>query len=647
MKLCRIAVAVTLLPSLSSADEALEPYQMPPQVITRATSLQKPAPASMRVISRAEIEQSAASTLIEVLGGQAGLQVRDTLGDGNRASISLRGFGENAVNNTLVLVDGRRLNNPSLNGPDLNSVPLANIERIEILRGAGTVLYGDQAVGGVINIITRTPQHNEAYIETTQGSHDLEAYRGHIFQQLGNGFSAFASGETRNTDNYRDHNNASYSNAFGRLRYDHNGGWAFYEYQSIDDELLYPGALTIAERRADRKASTSNEWNDNKTQVHRFALEQAITEHWNGNLDYSFRDADGVGLISGSPFNDGTRVETFSPRLTAHWDTALGRSEWLLGHDHITSDYQATYASFASLNSLSRQTQRDWYSQLSQPLWHDVSLTLGYRASEAEDRNQRTAQRHTDREGSTSIALQWQASEHLGLFIKREDVLRWANVNENASVGPGVTFLKPQTGESWESGIEWRDGIQRYQASLYRLDLDNELMYDPFADNAQFGPGAGANINLDKTRREGMLLEGERDLTSRLSLGGQYSFTDAEYRAGLNRGNEVPWVSRHSASGHLNYLLMPGLNAYVEAVYTGARYLSSDDGHVLPRTGGYTLFNAALKYQYRQFDAKLRVNNLTGKRYDSFATYVSWQTGSKGLYPAPEEDVQLSVGYRF
>ncbi|MFP6849992.1 MAG: TonB-dependent receptor [Pseudomonas sp.] len=647
MKLSRITLAAALTPGLACAATADSSYELPPLVITRATPLQTPAPASVRVISRAEIEQSAASSVIEVLGGQAGLQVRDTLGDGNRASISMRGFADNAVNNTLVLVDGRRLNNPSLNAPDLNSVPLANIERIEILRGAGTVLYGDQAVGGVINIITRTPQSNEVYLETTRGSHDLEAYRGHIFQQIGKGFSAFASGETRNTDNYRDHNNANYSNAFGRLRYDHDSGWALYEYQSVDDELRYPGALTIAERRTKRKASTSDEWNDNKTQVHRFALEQTINEHWSGNLDYSWRDIDGVGLISGSPFNDGTRVETFSPRLTAHWETALGRSEWLLGHDHITSDYQASYATFASLNSLSRQTQRGWYSQLSQPLGHDVSLTLGYRASEAEDRNQRTAQRHTDREGSTSIALQWQASQHLNLFIKREDVLRWANVNENASVEPGVTFLKPQTGESWESGIEWRDATQRYQASLYRLDLDNELMYDPFADNSLFGAGAGANINLDKTRREGLLLEAERNLTPRLSLGGQYSFTDAEYRAGLNQGNEVPWVSRHSASSHLNYLLMTGLNAYVEAVYTGARYLSSDDGHALPRTGGYTLFNAALKYQYRQFDAKLRINNLTGKRYDSFATYVSWQTGNKGLYPAPEEDVRLSIGYRF
>ncbi|WP_439859870.1 TonB-dependent receptor family protein [Pseudomonas sp. MBLB4136] len=647
MKLSPLALAVALTPSLVLAAEPAEPYQAQPLVVTRGTPLQKPAPASVRVIDRKQIEKSAAHNLIEVLRGQAGLQVRDTLGDGNRASISLRGFGENAVNNTLVLVDGRRLNNPSLNGPDLNSVPLANIERIEIIRGAGTVLYGDQAVGGVINIITRTPVDNEAYVETTQGSHDLEAYRGHLFQQLGAGFSVYASGETRHTDNYRDHNNASYSNGFARLRYDHADGWALYEYQSTDDELLYPGALTIAQRRADRKASTSNEWNDSKTQVHRFALEQAIGANWTGNFDYSFRDSDGVGLISGSPFNDGTRVESFSPRLTAHFDSGLGRSEWLIGHDHITSDYQAAYASFPSFSSLARQTQRDWYTQLSQPLASDVSLILGYRASEAEDRNKRNDLSHTDREGSTSVALQWQANQQTSLFIKREDVLRWANVNENASVGPGVTFLKPQTGESWESGIEWRDGSQRYQATLYRLDLEDELLYDPLAEHSVFGPGAGANINLDKTRRQGLLLEGEGSLTNKLSVGAQYSFTDSEFRAGQNKGNEVPWVSRHSAGAHLNYIVLPGLNAYLEAIYTGARYLSSDDAHVLPREGGYTLFNAALKYEYRQFNAKLRVNNLTGKRYDSFATYSAWTPGNKGLYPAPEEDVQLSVGYRF
>ncbi|MCQ4348342.1 TonB-dependent receptor [Pseudomonas stutzeri] len=644
MKLSRLALAVALAPTLVLANEPAGD-DIQPLVITRATPLEQPAPASVRVIKRAEIERSGAHSLIDVLRGQAGVQLRDTIGDGSRATPSLRGFGENAVNNTLILVDGRRLNQPALAGADLNSVPLANIERIEILRGAGTVLYGDQAVGGVINIITRTPRSNEAYVETTQGSHDLEAYRGHVFQQLGGGFSAYASGETRHTDNYRDHNNADYANAFARLRYEHAQGHALYEYQTVDDELRLPGYLSEAQRRADRKASyaaNTNGFNDSKTQVHRFAVEQRLGEIWAANLDYSHSDQDGVGaynsIFGSSPFAQDTRIESLSPRLTACWDSALGRSEWLLGHDHITSDYQASWGSDF------RQTLRDWYTQLSQPLGHDLTLTLGYRASEAEDRNHAVGKTHTDREGSSSVGLSWQANAQTRVFLKREDVLRWANIDENGWTSPGVEFLKPQTGESWEGGLEWGDGVQRYQLSVYRIDLNDELMYDPSAPGP-FGPGA--NVNLDETRRDGLLLEAQRQLGERLRIGGQYSFTDAEYRAGSFKGNDVPGIARHSASARLDYLILPGLNGYLEAVYTGASHLSGDHGHAMPREGGYTLFNAALSYDYRQFTARLRANNLTGKQYHAFANYSAWAPGNKALYPAPEEDVQLSVGYRF
>jgi len=643
VNLSRIALAVALAPSLSLANST--DIELPPLVITRATPLQTPAPASVRVIDRKQIEASAASSLVDVLRTQAGLQVQDTLGDGNRVALSLRGFGANATNNTLVLVDGRRLNNPSQEGADLNSVPLSNIERIEIIRGAGSVLYGDQAVGGVVNIITRQPSENEAYVESSRGSHDLETYRGHAFAQLGGGFSLYGSGEARHSDGYRDNNNASYSNLFSRLRYDHEAGWLLYEYQTVDDELRLPGALSEAQRRADRKASVKPlDFNDSKTEVNRFAAQQSLSEHWTANFDYSYRDTDAMAYLS-QPLTQDTQVETFSPRLTAHWDSELGRSEWLFGHDHITSDYQRISGFGATLF---RQTQRDWYTQLSQPLSDDLGLTLGYRSSEAEDRNKGTKLTHTDREDSTSLGLSWQVDRHTRAFVKREDVLRFANVDDNGYTIPGTAFLKPQTGVSWETGLEWQDSIQRYQLSVYRLDLQDEIAFDGSALGPDAGFGVfGANVNLDDTRRDGLLLEGQRQLTERLSLSGQYSFTDATYQSGSFKGNDVPWVAQHTAGLNLSYLLLKGLTGYLETNYTGPRYLSGDDAHALPREGGYTLFNLGLSYDYQQFSGKLRINNLTGKRYDSFASYSLWTPGNKGLYAAPEEVVQLSLGYRF
>ncbi|MBN3585759.1 hypothetical protein JYB64_25550, partial [Algoriphagus aestuarii] len=95
-------------------------------------------------------------------------------------------------------------------------------------------------------------------------------------------------------DNYRDHNEANYDNAFARLRYQHETGHVLYEYQTVDDELRFPNALPLAQRREDRKQSVGAQaWNDSKSQVHRIALEQRLGNIWSTHLDYSHSDQDG------------------------------------------------------------------------------------------------------------------------------------------------------------------------------------------------------------------------------------------------------------------------------------------------------------------------------------------------------------------
>src|SRR5690606_12394155 len=105
-----------------------------------------------------DIARSAARTLPELLGTRAGIVSRDLYGNtAALATVDMRGFGATAAQNTLILVDGRRLNDIDQSGVQWASIPLDAIERIEIVRGSGAVQYGDGASAGAINIITRHP----------------------------------------------------------------------------------------------------------------------------------------------------------------------------------------------------------------------------------------------------------------------------------------------------------------------------------------------------------------------------------------------------------------------------------------------------------------------------------------------------------
>ena len=115
--------------------------------------------ASTTVITREDIERAPQATLADIIWARGGRADTEPLWrrQRRRHDVDLRGFGVAAPSNTLVLINGRRLNDWDLQGFDLSTIAKDSVERIEITRGnSGAVLYGDGAVGGVINIVTRS-----------------------------------------------------------------------------------------------------------------------------------------------------------------------------------------------------------------------------------------------------------------------------------------------------------------------------------------------------------------------------------------------------------------------------------------------------------------------------------------------------------
>ena len=151
----------------------LNTFALDEYVVTATRTLKElqEVPASVSVITAQDIEKKNATSLREALKGLSGVFIEPTTFSTMNNGIQIRGFSEN---NILVLVDGAQINTAYKGVADLNSIPVENIERIEVLRGAASSIYGGYAVGGVISITTKEAKnigtHGEALI--TYGSND-------------------------------------------------------------------------------------------------------------------------------------------------------------------------------------------------------------------------------------------------------------------------------------------------------------------------------------------------------------------------------------------------------------------------------------------------------------------------------------------
>ena len=155
-------IFIVLLSAASSGyPQQQRPVVVADEVVVTATRFKDRyinTPVNVTVITAEDIKNSAAKTLPDLLSEQAGITIHDYFGNNAATTtVDLRGFGVTGGQNTLILLDGRRISDIDLSGVQWSAIPFAAIDRIEIVRGSGAVLYGDGASSGVINIISKAP----------------------------------------------------------------------------------------------------------------------------------------------------------------------------------------------------------------------------------------------------------------------------------------------------------------------------------------------------------------------------------------------------------------------------------------------------------------------------------------------------------
>jgi iron complex outermembrane receptor protein len=635
--------------SLSFANTALAADEKIETLVISATRSEGPAmpvATQIKVIDAEQIRLSGATTITEVLRTQAGIQIQDLDGSGGRnVTVAMRGFSANASSNTLVLVDGRKLNNPSLAGPALNTVAIKDVERVEIIQGSAGVLYGDQAVGGVINIVTHKAKAGElnAVVSVEQGKYDLENFTASVSQGFANGLSYNLSAQKREVDNYRENNRSEVTNVLGKVAYDFDAGSVFIEKQKIEDELSVPGYLLLSDAiKNPRHTNTPKDFSNQDTDLERIGGSVKFLENWAFLAEYSDRDETGNYLYDDYNKADGyypyavtygMRVKNLTPRFVGNLPTANGNAVVTLGYDQVDADY-ATKDGYTDIS----QQQQDVYAQAIYPVTKEVTLNAGMRHASVGDKNHALNNKHSDSLNIGEFGINYQVDSEWRVFARYADGFRFANADENGYVAPGVEFLEVQTSKSEELGLAWAANAASVKYSLFHMVVDNEIMYDPLAGLY------GANINLPESGRQGLLFDGDVQLSEQIGLHANYTYTDAELTSGNFKDKTVPYVAKNTVNLGIVFTFVKNLNVSIDANYVGSRYLVGDNANAQPKVNAVTLFNVNVLWDINAVELGLRVKNLTGEKYADYER-TSWK--GTYLYPQPKQTYSAHITYRF
>ncbi|TAK46104.1 MAG: TonB-dependent receptor [Betaproteobacteria bacterium] len=624
---------------------------------TRFPDTRRDLPVGVTLITADDLRRSASSNLAEILAQSGLLQIRDNAGTPN-AQIDLRGFGATGDQNTLVLLDGVRISENEQLPAQLSRIPLEAIERIEILRGGGAVLYGGGASGGTINVITRRPRAGEtsAYALGRAGGYGTRELRAGLARHADRfGLSLALSDE--DTEGYRRNNRYQQTNLAGN--FDARGGdlRAYVRLGYEEQRLRLPGSLTEAQIAADpRQTLTPDDYSRRHGgQVVFGGAWRSGRSELSADLAYRDRRANAFFALFGGFYTD-TRAESwsFAPRAKLAFD-ALGRGhEVVLGADFERWDYATRSAASAAAigTPFSQRTgelsNAALYAQGSFWVGPATRIVGGARVQRHRDRLAEQVFPTDERSASRTLQAYELAARHgFGSgwwgYARAGRSFRAANFDDNACFFPPCAerLLEPQTARAAELGAEYEGAGLRARAAAYAMRLRNEIYFSPLLF---------ANINLSPTYRRGLELEAAWRASPDLELKAALALLAARFRSGSYAGvdvsgRDVPLVPKAIATAAAAWQFAPRSRANASLRWVGRQRYDNDQANTFSRRQpGYVLAGFKLEHRVGRVELALEVSNLFDRRYYSYGVWNF--ADSFSAFPAPGRALYGTLSWR-
>ena len=645
VRLAASAVAVLAALPGASAWAQSQPVTTLGEVVVTATRFDSDAatlPFGVSVITKDDIARAGVSTVNEALIKLLGVPGRADYYGGGDYDLDLRGFGTTSSSNQVVIVDGLRMNEADLDGTRLAGIAINTVERIEVLRGSGSVLYGEGATGGVIVITTKAGRgavrKNSADLYAAVGSYGLNDVRANATLTAG-GFSLDVAGNKRQTDNYRDNfkSTAEGHSVQAQWRNDWLRVGASQANDSLDSGL--PGALSAAQYQANPSQTTHPNDQGHIDNVRQTLFASAEVGAWQLALDVGQRSKDLDSLYSGVPYQYKVDANTLALRAQHEGKVGSIRNVLTLGHDQ--AEWNRTVPGAFGATSLQKTSAL--YVQDEMTLSAGTRLSAGYRTENIKQTDTYTAGTDSDH-SAWELGLTQPLSDTWSVYGRLGNSFRLANIDELGFTVPGAV-LQAQTSRDLELGNRWKYAGGRVELRYYRSTVTHELGYDPTVANPQAWDPAnlGANVNFDPVLRQGLELETQHDLTKTLGVQVNLGVREAKFTQGVHDGKNVPLVAGTTLSVRADWRPAPAHSVNAGVVWVSSQKVDFNNVCSVP---GYATVDARYAYHWRNVEMSLGLSNLLDAKYYTQAFTCS-AVVTNGIYPEARRAVAAALRVNF
>ena len=633
---------------------------------TKSEEMRKDVVNSIILKDETDIDESSARSLGEFLANEPGVDWR-TLGNYGGASeqIRIRGMAGNA---TQVLVNGVSINSPSLGTADVSKISLDNIERIEVVKGAGSLLYGSGAMGGTVNIMTKRPEREQMTARVRAGYGSQDSYRISVEQgmfALGD-FGYYLTADRQETDGFRDNSDLTHNDVSLKLVFDKGDALDISLYgEYIDREFGLPGPkppdgtedYSINNRKFydDDVADLLNHGSDEDG--HLILRVRSKPVDWLAfNLTTHYLDMENYyyGRYRFNGTGDKTWVNNKVSGVEANINiTPFQGASILLGSEYKDYDWERKNVSLDSTGIEVNGSKTKAEAGL-----HTTGAFAEGRYRPCKFFKALAGIRHEDHStfGSELLPL-------YGLIVNpfKNTALKLSHGKHflaptlNDLFWPedpytkGNSDLKPETGRHTDITFEQTllDDKLFITLSYFRWDVDDKIQWDLDADWV-YTPQ-----NLNSYKADGLEAGVKIRLLHNFCFAANYTYTDAkEENEFVTR--RATYTPAHQLKGDLTFWSDFGFSGMATVRYVGERGFYGSDKNItspVETLNSYCTFDLKIEQQIDDhWRLSLQANNLFDKGYDTYLTsFTDQTTGERSLagYPGAGRSIFFNVSFEY